>query len=281
MLIVRDARALIRWRQGCRQRKFSVGFVPTLGALHHGHGALVRRAVLENDRVVVSIFVNPAQFGPREDFRRYPRTLSADRKLLTAAHADCLWLPSARAIYPEGYGTWVDVPDLSRVLCGVRRPGHFRGVTTVVYQLLAAVRPDRLYLGEKDFQQLTVLRRMVKDFRLPVRVRACRTVRDPDGLAASSRNRYLKVSERRRARVLFQALKDIRLAADQGERDAVALSQKLFRAVSRRADRVDYAHLVHPQTLQRLRRIGPEGARAVVAAWFANTRLIDNIQVKG
>src|SRR5690242_17502445 len=184
-----------RWRRHGQ----SVGFVPTMGALHEGHLSLVRRAREENDIVVVSIFVNPLQFGPRDDYQRYPRTLKRDEALLKEERADVLFIPEAREMYRPGFSTSIDVTSLTQTLCGPFRPGHFRGVATVVAKLLQIVQPSRAYFGEKDYQQVRVIDRMVQDLDIPVRIVACPTVREPDGLAASSRNRYLSAREREEA----------------------------------------------------------------------------------
>ncbi|MDE2291790.1 MAG: pantoate--beta-alanine ligase, partial [Elusimicrobia bacterium] len=191
MRIVSSPAAVSRLSASWRRRGERVGFVPTMGALHSGHLSLIRRARRENARVVVSIFVNPTQFGPKEDLRRYPRPFRRDAALCRTAGADALYHPSPAGMYPPGFATFAEVAGLSEVLCGASRPGHFRGVATVVLKLLNQVRPDRLYLGEKDFQQLTLLRRLVRDLDLPVSVVGCRLVREPDGLALSSRNAYL------------------------------------------------------------------------------------------
>ncbi|MDE2491451.1 MAG: pantoate--beta-alanine ligase, partial [Elusimicrobia bacterium] len=196
------ARAVLAWRA----RGLSVGFVPTMGALHRGHGELIRRAASENDRVVVSVFVNPLQFGPGEDYGRYPRALPADRRLSAAAGADLVYAPSAAEMYPDGFRTHVEVEGLGGLYCGKYRPGHFRGVATVVLKLLNQVRPDRAYFGEKDFQQLGILRRLARDLDVPAALVGVPIVREEDGLALSSRNVYLSRAERDAAPALRAAL---------------------------------------------------------------------------
>ena len=216
MRTVSSPAAMRRLSARWRARGLSVGFVPTMGALHRGHLSLVERARAENDRVVVSVFVNPTQFGPQEDFSRYPRPFRRDASLCRKAGADALYHPAPGVMYPPGFSTFVEIPDLSAPLCGRSRPGHFRGVATVVLKLLNQVSPDRLYLGEKDFQQLTVLRRMVRDLDLPVAVRGCRIHRERDGLAMSSRNAYLTPQERALAPRLRAALGLCAAAARRG-----------------------------------------------------------------
>src|SRR5437773_3227213 len=210
------------------QGRQSVGFVPTMGALHEGHRALIRRARRENDRVVVSIFVNPVQFGPKEDFKRYPRTLSQDLALLKKEKVDIVFVPPAAQMFPPGFSTVVEVPVLAVSLCGPFRPGHFRGVATVVAKLLEIMRPTRAYFGEKDYQQCRVIDRMVQDLQMPVRIVACPTVREPDGLACSSRNRNLSARERDEAVKLYQTLYLGRELIEQKiMRDSRQLEQRL------------------------------------------------------
>jgi pantoate--beta-alanine ligase len=252
-----------------------VGFVPTMGALHAGHLSLIARALQDDDRVVVSIFVNPMQFGPKEDYARYPRPLRKDAALCRAAGAHALYRPSAAAMYPAGFRTRVEVEGLGEVLCGRFRPGHFSGVATVVLKLLNQIRPHRLYLGEKDYQQLAVLRRMAADLDLPVRVVGCPTVREPDGLALSSRNVRLSRSER----LLAPGLHDALLAGAVRRRGATlaALRGRMRRAARLipRA-RLDYLEVVDARTLERPARIRGR-LRLLGALRLGKTRLIDNI----
>ncbi|UPT76117.1 MAG: pantoate--beta-alanine ligase [Elusimicrobiota bacterium] len=203
---MRTKGALAALVAGWRRKGLSVGFVPTMGALHAGHAELVRRAARENDRVVVSVFVNPKQFGPNEDYGRYPRALPADRRLVSAAGAAAVYAPSADEMYPKGFTTHVEVEGLSDLYCGKYRPGHFRGVATVVLKLFNRVRPDRAYFGEKDWQQVRVLETMVRDLDVPVEIVRVPTVREGDGLALSSRNAYLSADQRAAAPALRRAL---------------------------------------------------------------------------
>ena len=255
------------------------GFVPTMGYLHEGHLSLVRRARAENDRVAVSIFVNPTQFGPHEDYARYPRDLERDLRLLEPLGVDLVFVPSVEEMYPPGFQTWVIVEEVSRPLEGASRPGHFRGVTTVVAKLFNILQPDRAYFGQKDAQQTVVIRRMVQDLNIPVEIVICPTVREPDGLAMSSRNTYLNPEERRAATVLFRALQAAKARYEAGERDAEGLREAM-RGVIRAEPlaRIDYVSVADPETLQELERVeGP--ALLSLAVYIGTTRLIDNIML--
>jgi pantoate--beta-alanine ligase len=265
-----EARA---WRRGIRG---SVGLVPTMGAVHAGHLALVGRARRENDSVAASVFVNPTQFAPHEDLSSYPRDLDGDRALLGDAGVDLLFAPAPEAVYPAGFATTVDVSGPALRLEGQRRPGHFRGVATVVLKLVNLIAPDRAYFGQKDAQQLAVVRQMARDLDLPVSIVGCPTVREPDGLALSSRNLYLGPEDRRAAPVLHHALDQATALWAAGERDADALRRALHRILSSapRA-RVDYAALVDPETFAELEG-RCEVALAALAVFFGTTRLIDN-----
>jgi len=253
------------------------GFVPTMGYLHEGHLSLVRRARAENDHVAVSIFVNPTQFGPHEDYDRYPRDLERDLRLLEPLGVDLVFAPPVEEMYPPGFQTWVIVEEVSRPLEGASRPGHFRGVATVVAKLLNIVQPDRAYFGQKDAQQAVVIRRMVRDLNIPVEIVVCPTVREPDGLAMSSRNTYLSPEERRAATVLFRALQAARARYEAGERDAERLREAMREVI--RAEplaRLDYVSVADPETLQELSRV--EGrALLSLAVYIGRTRLIDNL----
>lgn len=255
------------------------GFVPTMGYLHEGHLSLVRRARAENDRVAVSIFVNPTQFGPHEDYARYPRDLERDLRLLEPLGVDLVFVPSVEEMYPPGFQTWVIVEEVSRPLEGASRPGHFRGVATVVAKLFNILQPDRAYFGQKDAQQTVVIRRMVQDLNIPVEIVICPTVREPDGLAMSSRNTYLNPEERRAAMVLFRALQAAKARYEAGERDAERLREAMREVI--RAEplaRIDYVSVAHPETLQELERVeGP--ALLSLAVYIGTTRLIDNLML--
>lgn len=267
-------RRVDRWHQAGS----TVAFVPTMGALHEGHLSLVRQAKRLADRTVVSIFVNPAQFGPAEDLDTYPRTPEEDARRLEQEGCDLLFRPTPELVYPPGFATWIEVGGPAEGLEGAHRPGHFRGVATVVAVLLGQVRPDVAVFGEKDAQQLAVVRRLVRDLRLPVEIVAGPTVREEDGLALSSRNRYLSPEERQAATVLYRALCRAREALETGERDAEEIRRRLRDVLeSEPRAAVDYAEVVDATTFQPVERIdGP--VVLPLAVRIGGTRLIDNLQ---
>lgn len=253
-----------------------VGFVPTMGYLHEGHLSLARRAAQECASVVVSIFVNPTQFGPTEDLSRYPRDLERDLRLLEPLGVDLVWTPTAEMMYPKGYQTWVQVEALTKPLEGEQRPGHFRGVTTIVAKLFNSVRPARAYFGQKDAQQAAVIRRMTLDLNFPVEIVVCPTVREPDGLAMSSRNAYLNAEERQAATVLFRALSAAQAAYESGERQASRLRQAMLDVLAREPRaRVQYVSCADYETLQELDTVSGK-ALLSMAVFIGQTRLIDN-----
>jgi pantoate--beta-alanine ligase len=262
-----------------RGRGQVVGLVPTMGALHEGHASLIRLARRECGYVVVSVFVNPTQFGPREDFDRYPRTLPDDLAVCEREGADLVFAPDRATVYAPGYCTFVEVEGLQDLLEGRSRPGHFRGVATVVLKLFNMVGPDRAYFGQKDAQQVRVVRQMVRDLDVPVEVVVGPTVREPDGLALSSRNRYLEPAQRRHAVALSQALHDVRRRVTAGDRDAAALRQALADRIAATPGAVlDYAEVVDANTLRPVDHLtGP--ALALLAVKFGDTRLIDNVEL--
>lgn len=277
MQVVETIDALRAWRAAVSG---TLGFVPTMGALHDGHLSLVRRARRECPGVAVSVFVNRAQFGPREDFQSYPRDLSRDLALLTAERVDVVFTPAEPLIYPEGFATWISVGRLSERWEGASRPGHFRGVATVVLKLLNLVRPDRAYFGEKDYQQLRVVERMVRDLGVPTAIVACPIIREPDGLAMSSRNAYFSPLERRAATVLWRALTAARDEYVRGERDPKALCRVVEEIIGREPlARLDYVAVADPLTLEPLERIPGGGAICCLAAWVGKVRLIDNLRL--
>jgi len=268
--------ALRRYLDTCRRETKTIGFVPTMGALHEGHARLLTRCRRSNDICVLSIFVNPAQFGPREDFRSYPRTRVEDSALARECGCDVLFYPSVKTMYPHGARTTVSVPDVSRSLCGSRRPGHFDGVATVVTKLLNIVQPHHLYLGQKDLQQTVVLRQMIQDLNLPVRCVIVPTVREPDGLAMSSRNAYLSADQRRDAAVLYRALRAAKQSVLHGERNAARIRAIIRRMIAPTGGRIDYIECVHLATLTPLKMLDGPCAIAL-AVFFGRARLIDNI----
>ena len=276
MLVIRTVAELRAWSRAARKSGQSIGLVPTMGALHEGHLSLVRGAKAGCDVVAASIFVNPTQFGPNEDFSKYPRTWDADWALLEAEGVDVVFAPVAEEIYRPGAATFVEVAGLSERLDGASRPGHFRGVATVVAKLFIAAEPDRAYFGQKDAAQVAVLRRMAADLDLPVELVVRPIVREADGLAMSSRNRYLSVEERRQALVLSRALATVRELAGSGERRASALIEAARRVfASEPAIRVDYVAAVDWATLEPVDMFVP-GALFAIAAFVGATRLIDN-----
>jgi pantoate--beta-alanine ligase len=266
----------------CRTRDYTVGLVPTMGALHDGHLSLIEKARAQADIVVVSIFVNPVQFTQAEDYGRYPRTLEADTRMCAAVGADVIFAPDVQEMYPSPLVTFVDVTSTAEHLCGRFRPGHFRGVATVVMKLFQIVRPGFAYFGEKDIQQLAVIRRMVRDLNVPVTIVPVRTVREPDGLAMSSRNQRLSPAERPIAPALYKALclalSDIREGTTrQGRASAgtVLRNAREYLATQPQID-VEYLELVDPEEMQPLANVeGP--AIIAIAAWLGGVRLIDNV----
>ena len=256
-----------------------VGLVPTMGALHAGHLSLIKQARKQCSSVVASIFVNPAQFGPSEDFAKYPRTLPSDTENLESAGVHCLFLPEAKEIYPQNYSTYVNVDGLSERQEGRIRPGHFRGVSTVVMKLLQIVQPQCAYFGRKDAQQAAIISRMAKDLNLDAEIGICPIEREPDGLAMSSRNVYLNASDRQSATVLHRALQAARLLLQNGTRDAVSLQSAMIRVLMEESRaKLDYAEIVDTQTFEPLTHIN-RNAYVLIAAKFGETRLLDNMLV--
>jgi pantoate--beta-alanine ligase len=256
------------------------GFVPTMGALHAGHLALVRAARAECHPVIASIFVNPTQFGPSEDFQKYPRAFEEDREKLEGAGVDYLFAPEASEIYPPGFCTWVNVEGLSERLEGRARRGHFRGVTTVVLKLLEIVQPQKAYFGRKDAQQARIIRQMARDLHLDSEIAVCPIVRAPDGLAMSSRNAYLKPAERRAATILFRALDSARASIARGERDALRLTAAMREMLrSEPLAEIDYVELVDAETLEPVTWL--RGAcLALLAVKIGGVRLLDNMLIE-
>jgi len=253
-----------------------VGLVPTMGALHEGHRALVRTARSQCDRVAVSIFVNPTQFGPQEDFNRYPRSFEQDRNLLEKEGVYFLFAPSVQEMYPASSLTWVEVAGLSDRLDGRSRPGHFRGVATVVAKLFHIVEPDLAFFGQKDAAQLAIIRKMVRDLNFPVEIVGCPIVRDADGLAMSSRNAYLSAEQRSSALILNRSLRQVQSAYQDGEHDVAELTGVGKKSVASQPEvRLDYFEIVDPDTLEPA--TAAAGALVAVAATVGSTRLIDNV----
>ncbi|WP_432663450.1 pantoate--beta-alanine ligase [Wukongibacter baidiensis] len=264
-----------------RRNGKSIGFVPTMGYLHEGHLSLVKKAKAENDLVVVSIFVNPTQFGPGEDFESYPRDLERDSKLVEDAGTDIVFSPSVEEMYPSGCSTYVDTDgDITKKLCGASRPGHFRGVTTVVTKLLNIVTPDRAYFGQKDAQQVAVIEQMVRDLCMNVEIVPCPIVREKDGLAMSSRNTYLGDDERKAALVLSKALSSAQEVIKEGERDASKVSKLIVDKISSQPlSNIDYVEIVCDKTLEAIEEI-KGGILIALAVKIGRTRLIDNVRLE-
>lgn len=277
--LVRTKAALARLTAAWRSQGLSIGLVPTMGALHRGHAELVSRAAAGNDRVVVSVFVNPLQFGPSEDYGRYPRALAEDRKLVASAGADLVYAPSSEEMYPDGFRTHVEVEGLSDLYCGKHRPGHFRGVATVVLKLFNQVRPDRAYFGEKDFQQLGIVKKMVSDLDVPVTIVPVPIIRESDGLALSSRNAYLRAAQRADAPALRAALDAGRAEGRRRGATPRTVAAAVLKALKRTPLRLQYAAVVDAATLEPARDLRGR-RRLLAAARLGRTRLIDNLPLE-
>jgi len=262
-----------QWENGKK-----IGFIPTMGYLHEGHISLVRAAERECDIIVVSIYVNPSQFGPNEDFTRYPRDLDHDLSLLSSCRVDYVFTPHDEDMYPKDHKTWIEVEDLSNVLCGKSRPGHFRGVSTVVSKLMNLVKPTYMYMGMKDYQQIVVLEKMITDLHISTVIRRCPIVRETDGLAMSSRNRYLSPDERQRALSLSRSLQAVQRYVSEGRNELEKAKLLIRGMISEAEGRIDYIEIVDSVTLQPVERVS-HGNRALVAVYFGKTRLIDNMEL--
>ncbi len=269
------------WSRSHHQAGKTIGFVPTMGYLHEGHLSLMRRGRSENDLLVASIFVNPTQFGQNEDLDNYPRDPEADLAKCAQVGVDAMFMPAAGDIYGPDFQTYVEVENVARPLCGASRPGHFRGVATVVLKLFNVVFPTAAYFGRKDYQQLQVIKTMVRDLDLDVTIVPCPTVREHDGLAMSSRNAYLSPRERQQATCLYQALQTAQGLLDRGEQDQKEYVKAMSdRILSEPDARIDHVSLVHPETLQDLECVADD-ALAVLAVRIGKTRLIDNMLLQG
>lgn len=276
MKIISSITELRKHLAACRRSRKTIGFVPTMGALHQGHLSLIKASRRENDMTVLSIFVNPTQFGPKEDLKAYPRPKKQDCRLAREAGCDIVFYPSVKTMYPDGQTTVIDVPGVSEGLCGQRRPGHFRGVATVVAKLFHLVMPDNAYFGRKDYQQVTVIKKMVADLNFPIKIKEVATVREPDGLAMSSRNSYLNQCQRREAVILYQSLRAAKDIVRAGERRASVIRASIRRRISQTSGRLDYIACVDAKTLKPVTQF--KGTCLIaVAVFFGTTRLIDNI----
>jgi len=282
MRIITRVKEMQAWSEMVRREGERIGFVPTMGALHRGHARLIEMAKKECQKVVVSIFVNPTQFGPGEDFQRYPRTPEEDQALLKALDVDVLFLPEVQEIYPDDPPlTWVEVHELTARYCGAFRPGHFRGVTTVVTKLFHAVKPHRAYFGEKDYQQLRVIERMTRELLLDIEIVPVPTVREESGLALSSRNRYLTPDQLQNASGIYRAFLKVNEIFQRGERDAEKLTEILREELERIPGfRIEYAEIADPETLRPLEKGPIQRGRILCAGYFGNARLIDNFPLE-
>lgn len=258
----------------------SLGLVPTMGALHKGHLSLMQKARQQNDVLTVSIFVNPVQFGPHEDLEQYPRDMAGDIEKIEAVPVDILFNPGVKDIYPEGYSTYVEVERMSNALCGMYRPGHFKGVTTVVTKLFNIIRPTRAYFGQKDYQQSAIIRKLVKDLNMDIDLVVCPTIREPDGLAMSSRNSYLSPKQRDAAAVIYATLTLGKNLITEGHRDAKAVQEAMLENLKKEPliEDIDYVAIVDTETLSPIEHIS-EQVLLAIAIRIGKTRLIDNIIV--
>jgi pantoate--beta-alanine ligase len=276
MQLVRSIRQTKKIVGSSKKKGKKIGLVPTMGYLHEGHLSLVRIARKKCDFLVVSVFVNPAQFGPEEDFRKYPRDLKRDLRLLKLEGVDLVFYPSTSQMYPDGSRTYVEVTEWSKLLCGASRPIHFRGVTTVVLKLFNIVQPDIAVFGSKDFQQAVIIKRMVEDLNLNVRIVTGRIVREKDGLAMSSRNKYLNERERKNAAVLYQSLKWVKQAYRKGLRKPRHAVEVMAKMIEQKGGGIDYIEAVDKNTLEPVKKL-KKGTLIALAVVFGRTRLIDSI----
>lgn len=280
MEIIRIPKIMREITRELRAKGKSIGFVPTMGALHEGHLSLIRRAKQENDVTVVSIFVNPTQFAPGEDYERYPRDLEGDKEKLEKLEIDYLFYPDVVSLYPEGYSTYVIVDNLSEKLCGRFRPGHFRGVATVVCKLFNIVRPSKAYFGQKDYQQSIIIEKMVNDLNFDIEIIVCPTVREEDGLAMSSRNMYLNEEERKSATVIYKALKEGEKLLKEGQNpQKVTLKMQEILKNEKLVKEIQYAGVFDPLTLEEIKE-NQQRYLLAIAIKIGDTRLIDNLPVE-
>ncbi len=267
-----------------KKRGLTIGFVPTMGFLHEGHLSLVRKAKKECDRVFISIFVNPIQFGPGEDFVNYPRDIKRDISLAEKGGVDYIFYPTAKEMYGSDFKTAIEVKELGDIMCGKYRPGHFAGVTTVVLKFFNIIRPDRAYFGQKDYQQLVIIKRMVYDMNLDVKITGCTTVREKDGLALSSRNKYLSAGERKNATVLYGSLIEAKRMIKKGEKDLEKIRKTIMIKLkkNRFIKKVDYFDFRDPGTLEYIKKVNEDNRNilAAIAVRIGRTRLIDNMVIK-
>ncbi|MFH1283694.1 MAG: pantoate--beta-alanine ligase [bacterium] len=263
-----------------RSKRKTIGLVPTMGALHEGHISLVKRSVKENDVTVVSIFVNPTQFSPNEDYSRYPRKEKEDIKLLTKNNADAVFIPKAAEMYAEKFNTYVEVKDLDKYLCGEGRPSHFKGVSTVVTKLLNIIQPNKAYFGKKDYQQFGIIKKLAEDLNFPVKIIGCATVRDRDGLALSSRNTYLSANQRKSAPLIYEALKNIKFMIKYCNFNSKKDLNRIFRSFINKipGSRIEYFEIVDRDNFSPV-ELFKDSMLIAAAVWIKRVRLIDNIEL--
>lgn len=281
MEIIKKSKRMVSTSELLKSKGEKIGLVPTMGYLHKGHTSLIKRARAECSKVIVSIFVNPIQFGPKEDFARYPRNFKRDCSFSEKAGADYIFFPSTDEMYEKDFKTFVEVQDLGDIMCGRARPGHFRGVCTVVLKLFNTIRPNIAYFGQKDYQQLVIIRKMTQDLNVPVEIAECPTVREEDGLAISSRNKYLSSNERKNAVVLFQSLKLAEELIINGQENLEIVRKAALEKLESNpfVSKIDYFDFRDKDMLYEIERIDQKAARILVASaiWIGETRLIDNI----
>ena len=279
MRLLEKPREMQAWADHYRGEGKTIGFVPTMGYLHEGHMNLIKEARRTTDIVVVSIFVNPAQFGKGEDYKQYPRDLKGDRQKVERVGANILYVPSVADMYPKGYLTYVNVEEITRTMCGASRPGHFKGVATVVTKLFNTVKPHKAFFGQKDYQQSIVIKRIVRDLNMDVEIIVLPTMREPDDLAMSSRNSYLNKEERKAARILYRSLKKAEEMIKEGESSAKKIYDGMKRMIaSEPLAKIEYITIADPETLKPLKEVR-EKTLIALAVWIGKTRLIDNIIV--
>lgn len=280
MQVIKSTSAIKKAIRIARKRKKKIGFVPTMGFLHEGHLSLLRKSKKENDLSVLSIFVNPKQFGKNEDFSTYPRDLKNDELFAKMGKVDIIFYPSVVEMYPKGYLTYVEVEEMDRVLCGPFRPGHFKGVTTVVMKLTNIISPDTIYLGQKDAQQAAIIEKMIKDLNVPTQVKICPTIREKNGLAMSSRNMYLTPHEKNQASIIYKSLRAAKNNILKGERNIASIVQMMRSMIaSQGLDRIDYIDCVDARTLKPLTAV--QGSVLIaLAVWVGRARIIDNVRLQ-
>jgi pantoate--beta-alanine ligase len=280
MKIIKNIKSLRKEIRRIREKNLTIGFIPTMGALHLGHLSLIRKAKKETDKVITSIFVNKLQFGPHEDFNRYPRDFDGDAKLAKSVGADIIFAPSIEEIYPSDFNTFVDMVRLTNKLCGESRPGHFRGVMTIVIKLFNLVEPEIAYFGQKDYQQAIIIKRLVKDLNINIAVKILPTIRESDGLAMSSRNKYLTNSQRINACFIYHALCTAKQLIENGETSYKNIYKTIKLILLKIPQiRIDYIKMVSPATLNEVKEIRDVSIIIMLAVYIGNTRLIDNILV--